>query len=225
MRTVPRRNQSKILYFKTHVPKWAENAEALGLSAETIAELQAKTEAANALANTQREVQSLLAAKTAALNNALDKLSNLGAAAIQTIRARAKNAGPEVYLLGWLSQPEKGSPVAPPGKPEGLRLELMDGWLSLRWTCANPRGSSGTMYYLHRSLDGGAMAFLGISGAKTFVDQTVPAGTTTIVYRIQSFRSTKLGTSSDFPVTLTGLGKQPGMSPPGRAKRKTMLAA
>jgi hypothetical protein len=225
MRVVPRSKSSRIEFYETRVAKWIENAEALGVSPELVAELAAKTAAARDAFKAQQRARDIARGKTAAMNNAIRTMANLGAATMQQIRTHALTAGPGVLSLALLLPPEKGSPMPPPGKPDNLKVDLMGGWLALSWTCDNPPGSVGTMYQLQRRIDGGPMSFLGISGAKSFVDQTVPAGTTRIEYQIQSVRSTLLGGRNLFNVTLSGLGKVVGLGVPGPRKRKTMLAA
>jgi hypothetical protein len=225
MRVVPRNKGPRLQFFLTHLPKWIENAEALGLSAEILVELQAKVDETCTKRNAQYANEQAARSATQEADSADEAMSNLGAAVIQQIRARARTAGPSIYSLGSISPPKDASPIAPPGKPDKLKAQLMGGWLELRWTCKNPRGSTGTLYHLHRSVDGGPKAFIGLSGEKKFVDQTVPKGASFLEYEIRAIRSTQVGLSALFPVTLSGKGKIPGMMLPGPRKRKTYLAA
>jgi hypothetical protein len=209
-----------------HLPKWLENAEAIGVSPEMIAELQAKTEAAEAALAAQQQARRAAEGKTQDFIDALAAMSTIGSGVIHQIRARAATTGPQVYTLALLSPPEKGAPMAPPGKPERFVAELQSiGWLQLRWTCKNPRGSAGTVYQLHRSVDGGPMTYVGVTGEKKFIDQTVPKGASALLYQVQGLRSTQLGALNTFPVTLNVFGKQPAMMMWTPGKRKLYLAA
>ena len=91
--------------------------------------------------------------------------------------------------------------------PNTLKVTLNpDGSLVLKWACANPVGSSGTIYQVYRRTGAaGAFAPVGASGKKEFVDATVPAGVASVTYRIQAIRSTQAGTANDFTVNF-GVG-------------------
>ena len=69
-----------------------------------------------------------------------------------------------------------------------------DGSLVLRWTCRNPRGAAGTMYQVYRRIGmTGPFKYLGGSGSKRFVDETIPAGSAQLTYQIRARRSTAVG--------------------------------
>src|SRR6201999_3984722 len=87
-----------------------------------------------------------------------------------------------------LGLPQRGltpSPVPAPGTPYKFNVSLgSTGALALSWKCQNPRGSSGTMYQLHRRVGAtGDFQYLGATGRKAFVDGTVPAGSASVTYQ------------------------------------------
>ena len=54
-----------------------------------------------------------------------------------------------------------------------------NGALIMKWKCANPAGSSGTVYQVFRRIGGtGEFTYLGGCGTKEFIDATIPAGAT-----------------------------------------------
>jgi hypothetical protein len=227
MGIVPRNNVEKLLYFEIHVGKWLENAGEIGTTPEQVEALQAKVLAARAAFNAQKAAQNLARARTLAFNHALDEVAVAGSSIIQQIRAAARINGESVYPLAWIPSPAQPSPIAAPGKPHDLRVDLQGtGALALRWKCRNPRGSTGTVYHLARQLaPNGPLAFLGISGSKRFIDETVPAGASQIVYQIQAIRSTAQGPPARFPVNLGGSGRRMGEPMPIETGKPVMIAA
>ena len=227
MGIVPRNNAEKLSYFEAHVGKWLQHAGEIGTSTEQVEALQVKLQSARAALIAQRAAQDKARSATAAFNGALDEVAAAGAAIIQQIRTAARSGGNEVYTLANVPAPGRPAPIAPPGEPFRLRVELQPaGALVLRWRCKNPRGSTGTVYYISRQLDpGGPFAFLGIAGGKRFVDETVPPGTSQIVYQIQAIRTTAQGVAARFPVNLASTGRRAGGPAPIPHGKPVMIAA
>jgi hypothetical protein len=203
MRTVPRNQAPKITFFQGQLPRWARNAEQLGLNPDDIAMMTARTEAAQAALIAQRKAQLAAEAATLDLREAMDAMATMGASMLLQIRATAARSGGAIYPLAAIDPPAKGSPVGEPGTPFKFEFSIDDnGALHLTWKCKNPRGSVGTMYQVYREVDGsGEMAFLGTTGKKQFTDATVPQGAKTIVYKVRAMRSTKVGQSATFNVS------------------------
>jgi len=227
MGIVPRNNLEKLEYFQTHVAKWLQNAGQIGTSVEQVEALAQRVQAARAALAAQRAAQNQARSATLTFNDALDEVARAGSAIIQQIRAAAKMEGNGVYPLASIPPPAKPAPIRRPGKPSDLRVDLQPGGaLALLWSCRNPRGSTGTVYHLWRQLGpSGPFTFLGIAGGKRFVDETVPPGTSQIVYQIQAIRSTAQGTAAQFPVNLAGSGRRVGGPVPVRTGRPVMIAA
>lgn len=115
------------------------------------------------------------------------------------------------------SQP---SPRPVPGTPGDFTVELRgDGALQLRWKCANPPGTAGTIYQIARRIGAtGEFVLLGGTGTKSYLDTTVPAGSTGVTYQIQAVRSTGVGLPAQFNVNF-------GVSASGQAEAGVRLAA
>jgi hypothetical protein len=124
------------------------------------------------------------------------------AASLAKIIAGTSTVTNEQKINLGLSVPAAPKPVGPPGKPSNFSIMLdAIGAIHMKWKCANPRGSIGTMYQIFRRIDSGSeFVFLGVVGARKFVDSTIPAGSANITYRIQGSRSKKTGPSADFTV-------------------------
>ena len=96
-----------------------------------------------------------------------------------------------------------GSPLGPPGRPYGFRVELLaDGSIRLSWKCDNPRRGAGTIYLVsRRTSPQGGFTSIGRTGKRKFIDATLPIGSTRITYRVQAIRSTAEGQPAEFNVS------------------------
>ena len=133
-----------------------------------------------------------------------------GTEIIKAVKAKAATGGNAVYTLALLPVPATPTPVPPPGTPTDFVAALNpDGSLKLRWKCANPAGSSGTIYQVSRRVGTGGFAALGGTGLRSFDDPTVPAGVAAVTYQVQAVRSTAAGVPAQFLVNfgVTGSGE------------------
>ena len=211
MRVVPRTTSGRINFYNAHIPKWAIDPEAIGSTPEEIAQLQDKLDAAKDAFKQQKQAQNAARSATMRLKDALDALSDAGACTILRVRAKARADGQPVYSKAQITAPKKASPIGPPGKPSSFKWELGSlGELRITWKCKNPRGSQGTMYQVYRQLGQfGALGvgagtapfeYLGATGRKEFVDETLPAGTAFAMYKIRAVRSRTKGPNATFNV-------------------------
>src|SRR5688572_87701 len=114
-------------------------------------------------------------------------MSTAGAALIEKIRAKAKQTGgTSVFALAQIPVPATPTSVGPPGKPYECVVELNeDGSITSKWKCSNPVGCTGVVYQLWRKIGTGEFEYIGGTGSKTFVDSTIPAGSSSITYQMQ----------------------------------------
>lgn len=209
MPTTPRTRRGKLAFYEAHLAPWGEHRAAIGLDDEQVGELAARLEATRAALLAAEEARAAARAATAAFRAEAAALAELGSGMIASIRVTADRAEAtggdpaDVYALAQIPAPKRRGRAPAPGTPYALRAELLaDGALALVWKCDNPRGPSGTMYEIHRSLDGGPFAFLGLAGERRATDRTLPAGTASVVYRITAARSTRRGEPAQFIVNL-----------------------
>jgi hypothetical protein len=212
------------MFFESRLAKWAADPAAMGIDPALLAQLQSETAAARAAF--RAKVAAISAARAAALAEriAVKKMLRTGAGVIAQVGTKSRSAGNGVFALASLPVPNKRrSPLGPPGKPESITAELQPiGWLRLRWTCKNPRGSVGTMYRVYRRTEpNGPFQLVGMSGTRQFIDKTVPAGTGVVEYQVQATRSTAVGPAANQQIYLGVSGSSGGGSPAGRG---TMLA-
>ena len=220
MRVVPRNHGPKIQFFRTHVAKWAQDPEAIGTSPELVAELQALTDEAAAALAAQHAAQQAARAATLRLRTAIDRMGSLGSSIMLQIRARVDSAGPGVCALASIPERAKPSPIGPPGTPHSFKADLwQDGSLALRWKCRNPRGTAGTLYHVYRRIGpSGELKYLGVSGAKRFVDATIPPGSPSVEYQVRAVRGKTVGQWASFHTSFGTMGRRAARRPslPGR---------
>jgi hypothetical protein len=211
MRTVPKARGKRVTWYKVRLPKWAEDPEGIGTTPEEIAALADLVEEARLAQAAQRQAANAARGATMRFTRALENMSTAGASVILKIRAKAGMDGDGIYAKASVDVPRKQSPVAAPGKPGGFKFVLeWGGWLTLRWTCPNPKNATGTIYHVRRQLDRkGEFVFLGTAGKKRFVDKTLPAGVAVATYRVQAVRSTRTGPQGETIIEFGGAPQMP----------------
>jgi len=188
----PKSLNGKIQFFEAHNPTWQSNASAIGSSSAEITALEAKTSAARAALIAQKEAHDLAQTKTAALRDAVDAMMEAGSKVIKKIRSKAADDGNVIYQLANIPAPGTPSPVGELTKAGQFKVELDEtGAIKLSWKCAQPRSASAVTYQIWRQIGtSGPWHSLGGTGAKYFVDETIPAGSAQVIYKIQATRST-----------------------------------
>lgn len=205
MRTTPDTRIGKIEFYEAHLSPWAAAGGAIGLSIGSITAQAARVAAARAAYDAHIAAEAAARAATAAFTEAVRAMHadpGAGADMIAAIRTHAQATDdPEVYTLAQIPPPKTPATMPPPGTPTAFGVELLaDGAVALSWKCKNPRGAEGTVYEVLRRVGGGAFAFVGLSGAKSFTDAAIPAGTGEVTYQVTAVRSTTRGSPARFTV-------------------------
>jgi hypothetical protein len=216
MAMVPETRAGKIQFYSSHLPKWAEAPESIGVTpeaVETLAGLVAEARAAY-VAHTRAQIAARTATQT--FHHKVREMHagpGGGAYVLQMIKAFAASTDdPGVYSRASIQpQATSGRPgsAPPPGTPTGFQMRMLqEGVLILTWKCDNPSGTVGTVYHVRRELDGaGGFAFIGTAGSdKSFTDDTLPAGTRSCMYQVTALRSTRRGGTATYPVSFGGGG-------------------
>lgn len=209
---VPQSPIGKIEFYENHVADWAAKAVAIGTTAGLVTTLATQTEAARAAYQTHLLAQEQSRAATQNYYTAVREMNGTGTDIIQQVKAKAATDGDDIYTLALLPVPATPGPVPAPGTPTDFKVTLNpDGSLRLKWKCPNPAGGGGTIYQIARRIGaGGDFAAIGVSGKRTFLDATIPAGSASVTYLIVAVRSTAAGVAAEFTVNL-------GVSPSGTA--------
>jgi len=205
MGIVPTSRLGKIEFYESHLTPWAASATSIGLTAAAVTALN------TLVANARKAYDDHLAAQEAAkaaTNAFYDKVRLMhnapaaGADMIQTIKTYAQTTNnPNVYVLAQIPPPAVPGATPPPGTPFDFAVGLLqDGSLELKWKCNNPSGTVGTIYEVKRAVGAGSFEFLGASGVKSFLDDSLPAGASPCTYRVTAVRSTARGNPAQFTV-------------------------
>lgn len=205
---VPQTRVGKIEFYETHQPAWTTNAVVIGLTAPLMTAFTAQIAAARAAFTAAEVAREAAKAATTNFYKKVSEMQAQGSSFIDTIRATAisKNDA-NIYVLAQIPPPATPSSAPPPGTPFDFRVELQPtGSLSLSWKCNNPVGVGGTIYELKRRAGTGTPVYIGASGARTFVDDTLPSSAATgVTYFITGVRSTTRGVTAQFTVNF-GVG-------------------
>lgn len=214
MSTYPTSPRAAFLaWCQAHQDLFIANATQIGLFAAQATEFKDTTTAAYNADLAQEQAK--FAAKSAT-EVAVDAVAALRAKAgdtVRTIRAFAENSSnpTEVYTLAQIPSPSKPTPAPPPAQPSDLKvlLDPSSGAMTLQWKAANPTGTSGTSYIIKRRLPGESeFTFLGVSGKKNFLDDTLVAGPDSVQYTVQGQRADSSGPVS--PIFTVNFGILPG---------------
>lgn len=221
---------------QVHAPVFVEQAAEIGLGAGQAGEFNAAAELAAAALLEQEQARQAALVATQRVEQAFAALAARAGDAVRSIRAFAGTAADanRVYALAQVPPPAAPSPVPPPGRPNRLTvaLDATTGSLTLRWKANHPASARGTSYIIRRRIldetgrtregipEGvGArrdsrtsssrtseFTFIGVSGKKTFTDETLPAGIDSVQYTVQGQRSNLSGPVS--PIFTVNFGKR-----------------
>ncbi len=214
MSTYPTSPRNAFLdWCRVHEPIFTAHAAAVGLTPAQAATFKAKTDAARDQLLAHETIKQ--AAKTATQDTTVsfNQLRSAAGEVVRSIRAFAVASGdPQaVYSLAQIPPPAPPTPQPPPARPSDLSVSLdpADGSLTLRWKATNPKGAGGTSYIIRRMLpDETEFRFIGASGKKKFVDDTLIAGPDSVQYTVQGQRGDQTGPVS--PVFIVNFGRLPG---------------
>jgi hypothetical protein len=197
MAIVPKNPANQVEFYRTHIPIWASDPGAVGLSVSAAAGLQTRLAVAEAALDAAREARNRARAATQAFRNAARDLHGRGASAIATIKAYAGGeGGPGVYPLARIDRPQRGSPRPAPAMPINLRASVAAwGGLRLEWDAPTSGASTGVYFQVFRGPVDGIDPPLVASTSGTFHDDPRPlAGGS--VYIVRAMRGSRFSASS-----------------------------
>jgi len=214
MSLVPDSRIGKLNFYEARIAPWQANAAAIGVLPAAVTALDALAVDARKAFNDMEAARNAAKASTQVFYEAIRALHSgpgAGQDMIDAIRLKAQTTNdPGVYALAQIPPPATPSTTPPPGTPSNFTVGLLqNGAIELKWKCDNPSGTQGTIYEVMRrfTLDG-PFSFVGASGTRSFIDQTIPAGSSPATYQITAVRSTQRGAPAQFTVSfgVGGLG-------------------
>lgn len=208
MRILPKTIPGQIDFLTAHLPVWASDPDAVGLSPGEIDGLGALLDEAHKAQGLARAAREAALAATRALHEVGERLAGATSNALGRIKLAAR-ADEEVYVAAQIPVPLPSSPTRvtpPPGTPTNFRITLRQvGVLELAWACPNPRGTQGTLYEIARRVrtlpgtpgtpatpgagSGDAFVHLGVVSVKAFADETLPVGAASVEYQVTALRA------------------------------------
>lgn len=211
MSIVPDTRLGKVGFYEAHITPWTDNAAAIGLAPLQMDGFTPLVTAARAAYDAMVAARDASKAATLDFYNKVSEMHSgpgAGADIIREIKNHAQSTDdPNVYVLAQIPAPAPPSPAPAPGTPFDFSVSLLqNGALELRWKCSN--AASGVIYEVRRSIAGAAFTFVGSSGERSFVDESLPAGASPATYQITAVRSTAKGSPAQFTVSFGGAGEQ-----------------
>ncbi len=186
-----------------HAERWASDPSAVGMTQQQADSVKAAADAAKAAK------AAALAARQASLNatyaqeQAERNLRRAVQTAVMLIDVCAENNDnpAAIYSAAELDAPTVPRAVPAPGKVKQLTASLdpLSGAPVLRWKGNNPRGSGSVTYMVSRRIGGQrSYTFIGTAASsgpsrRTFIDTTLPVGTTEVTYLVRPLRGASEG--------------------------------
>lgn len=199
MANIPNDRRELLTFAAAREELWAMDPSSIGLSPAEAAAVGERAAEMRGLIERLAQLRSEFATTARDLADSAVNLRSAVNAAVRGINSFAlQSADPQaVYSAARLNPPSpapaRSGPgaVIPPNPPHSLRasLETSSGAIRLTWKARQPAGVSGVVYTLARRLAGEARFIqIALIGGKSFTDDTIPAGTASVSYRLTAQR-------------------------------------
>ena len=190
-----------LVFGEDHATVFVSNASGIGLSTQQATQFKAANDSMQLAWSNYNKAKNALKDAASAWKDARETFRTLAVADCQLIRNYAeRQANPAaVFALAQIPAPSPRTPSVPPAQPTNLRatLDTQTGELTVRWDATQPKGVSGVVYQVQRVLGtGSAFVSAGFTGNKSFIDSSIPAGTTRIQYRVIGQRGSLVSPAS-----------------------------
>ncbi|MCC6402606.1 MAG: fibronectin type III domain-containing protein [Fimbriimonadaceae bacterium] len=187
----------KIEFYEAHLSPWNTNSAAIGLNPAMMTEITTFTTAARAAYNAAIAARNASKAATQNFYDAVTEMAEYGSSLISTIRAKAENtADPSVYTKAQIPPPAAPTPAGPPTDATNLRANVLnDGSILVEW---DGTVRNGQFFSVRRQLSGStAWTNLGSVRVKSYVDTSLPSGTSAAVYQVFAHRGSQTSAGSE----------------------------
>lgn len=195
----PQPKIDQIVWFENHILLWEASPSSFGLTALQLNALQIATENARVAYDAAQNAK--LSARTAVIaqDQQVRTMLGLGRDAVNVIKATIEQSNnPVLWGQAGLMPPDPAGTAPAPTAPFALAAALdSTGSLTITWKARQPRGVTGVVYFLRRSIDGGPFTLVDTVGEKTYTDSGVLSGTVTVEYIIQARRGTQQSPPSE----------------------------
>lgn len=211
---LPTRVQDLLDFCDQHGTVWNGAPTAIGLTAAQVTAFKALSGSARSNFNAQLAAQEAAKAATTTSQATIKSLRTSAGELLKFIKAYAltQSNPATVYAAAQIPPPAIPTPAAPPGTPTAIKAALnTDGGLTLSWKCDNPNPGNVIYNVRRKDGDGATFDFVGATGTRKFIDDTVPSGVASVQYMIQAQRGQNVGTASNALTVFFGVGG-PGLA-------------
>ncbi|MFM9994711.1 MAG: fibronectin type III domain-containing protein [Phycisphaerales bacterium] len=204
MPVLPPLVREQIEWLEAHLPIWAANSSAIGLSSLQVTGLTTLTTAARTAYDNAQAARISSKNSTTALKIAHAAMRNSAGDMINSIKSFAQASNnPNVYTIAEVPPPAAPKPAPAPATPVNVTVSLRnDGTINVAWDATQPAPGAEQFFTVSRRLNGGGAFFgVGNTGEKAFEDATVPAGTLSATYQVTARRRSQSSEPSE-PVSI-----------------------
>ncbi len=211
MSVIPDKPLEAYEFSAARVGIWSAVATQIGLSTAEVSALEDANEGFSTSNDSAVKARATSKAATESLRTSTRTMRTRLSDAVQKIRlfAEATNNA-SVYGLAQIPAPASRTPAPPPAQPTDLKATISStGQLSLSFRAVN--SATGTTFLIRRKLATETQfTFIGTATStrsviKTFIDETLPAGSTNMQYIIYGQRGSVRGPDSPiFTVVIGG---------------------
>ncbi len=204
MGIVPSSKSGLNTWAQTHVNPFIINALALGLTPAQATTFSTASTAYNVSVLAQGDAYDKARAATEAMESAEQLLRDVASDTLAIIKGKA-NSSPNpitVYNLAQIPSPSAPSPAGPPTEATNVAAHLQNnGAILLTW-----KGSlaQGQFFSIWRKLSTNTWTQIGSVAAKKFADNTLPVGSASATYMVQSHRGEQSSFGSEPVVIVFG---------------------
>ncbi len=208
MPVLPEQINERIMWFEQRIVSWIGSPAAIGLTAAQCTALDLAIKSARNAYNAAAAAR--IAAKNATIGQATNvrNMTALGSDALRFIKAYAEaQPNPDVvYQAASVPPPAPATPPGPPVPPVDVTGDPnADGTVTVKW-----KGSTAyqTFFTVWRRVGNSTQwTQVGSVATKSFLDDSVPAGSPSVTYVIRSQRNTQVSPASDEAVVNFGGGQ------------------
>ena len=193
---LPSNRKQALEWLEARLANWADDPASIGLTSALVTHLTTKTVNARSAFVSVESVRTDAKNATQGFYTAADAMHDAASPMIASIKSFAESSSDPgtVYTAAEVLPPDPPSPIAPPSQPsiDGASLDG-NGWVTINFSATGPIG---TVWQVSRQLAGEtSYSIIGNADVKTksFVDATVPAGTTNAMYQVQGIRGSIVG--------------------------------
>ena len=191
----------QIIWFENHIPLWSASPVSFGATAGMVTSVLNATKAARDAYTVAQNAKQATKNAVTGQDEQVRSMLLVGRDLVNVMKAFIANTNnPALWAQAGIEPNTAPGTAAAPTAPFELSAEIdSQGDVLVKWKARQPRGVSGVIYSVRRSIDGADFALLDSVGEKVFSDETVPVGAHMVTYAVKAKRGKQ---SSDWSAAL-----------------------